>query len=277
MNESHVELTEDKRQDGDFQKLDKKSPTNPLSGRQVLKQKREYHDSTKEDDSDSRSLDERVTKQKSAKLNPKILIAAITGAALLLVVCSVGGLSMKKAKEEEAARHAEELLQEEEEQSFSYTAEEKEALRLVGYTGDEIETFEFEQKDAQSIVDEAEEARQEKYEEEVKPFFDGASEEFKELYDDTWYGQKEIQVDEDTSSYGYYNKNLNVDYEKLPPRGHQLFIKLYLRNGDAVFMTVTPERYLELPDSGNMVVAMKYTKLGNGTSIITGMEEIITD
>ncbi len=87
-------------------------------------------------------------------------------------------------------------------------------------------------------------------------------------------GQADLTYDEDTTQYGYYYEVMNVDYIKLPAKGHQLFIKFFLENGDAVFMTVTPERYLELKESGNIVVRVSYTQTADGKRIITDMIEI---
>ena len=39
-------------------------------------------------------------------------------------------------------------------------------------------------------------------------------------------------------------------------------------------MTVTPERYLELKESGNIVVRVSYTQTADGKRIITDMIEI---
>lgn len=157
---------------------------------------------------------------------------------------------------------------------FEYTNQEKEALRLAGYTGREIEEFEFLEKDANTLVEKAAEDRKKQYEKEILPYFNAASDEFKELWENSWLGQADLVYDQDTTQYAYYYEVMNVDYVKLPAKGHQLFIKFFLENGDAVFMTVTPERYLTLKDSGNIVIKVSYTQTADGKRIITDTKEI---
>jgi len=203
-----------------------------------------------------------------------ILIGFVIVCLLVVGIMCIYRAGVKKRAAEEAKR-AEELLQQEAEAVFEYTAEEKEQLRLCGFTGDEIENMEFEHQEASKVIEDMEKKRKEQYEKEIKPFFDGASDEFKDVYNNTWYGQKDFVVDSDVAGYAYFNENMNVDYEKLPPKGHQLYLKYYLSNGDACFMTVTPERYLELSDSGNIVISVEYTKMPNGKRVITRATEII--
>ena len=46
----------------------------------------------------------------------------------------------------------------------------------------------------------------------------------------------------------------NCRYTKVPPKGGELFIKLILKNGDALFYNVHPEKYEQLDQEGNMVI-----------------------
>ena len=223
------------------------------------------------------STEERGIQKKSkiTLINPIVLLVGFVLVCLLVVgIMFIYKAGVKKRAAEEAKR-AEELLQQETEVIFEYTAEEKEQLRLCGFTGDEIENMEFEHQEASKVIEDMKKKRQEQYEKEMKPFFDGASDEFKAVYYNTWYGQKDFVVDSDVEGYAYFNENMNVDYEKLPPKGHQLFLKYYLSNGDACFITVPPERYIELSDSGNIVISVEYTKMPNGKRVITRATEII--
>lgn len=204
-----------------------------------------------------------------------ILVGIIVGVVLVVIIAVVCTMSYKKKKEEEERLKAEALLAEEQEEEFKYTDAEIQSLRDAGYTGDEIELFEFDRKSAQELIEKAKAERQEMYEREILPYFDAASDEFKELYEDTWVGQGELEFDSDVDQYTYHQTTLNVDYEKIDPTGRQLFLKLHLKSGICCFMTVTPERYLELDDSGNIVVSIYYTKTGDGAMIITDITEII--
>ena len=104
---------------------------------------------------------------------------------------------------------------------------------------------------------------------------DNASPEYKELMSKTWLGQEEMYLSEDVDSYAYYMETLNLDYEKLEPRGNQLYLKVFFNNGKAFFMTVTPQRYIELRERGNIVVKLEYTKTAAGQFIITNITEVI--
>lgn len=157
--------------------------------------------------------------------------------------------------------------------AFSYSIEELAALRTNGYTADEVEYYKSLEIPAESLVYDAQIKRQELYEEEIAPYMDAASDEYKELAADTWVGQEEFKLQTDIGDYRYYTEVWNVDYKKLPARGNQLFIKLTVEDGSAVFMNVTPEQYLRLNDSGNIVVTVKYTKMGNGGRVVTDVWE----
>lgn len=211
-----------------------------------------------------------ISQNKALLIGVVILIGALVSA---IVIVSSNNRAKQLAEEEK--RRAEELLQEIEVEVFEYSTEEKEALRLAGFTGDEIELFEFEEQDASELVTKEEEKRIALYEEEIKPYFDGASSEFKEMYENTWVGQKDVVIPKNQSGNMNYEETYNVDYEKLPSKGNQLWIKYYLSEKSICFMNVTPERYVELADSGNIVVKVRFTKLSDGTRIITSSQEII--
>ena len=65
-----------------------------------------------------------------------------------------------------------------------------------------------------------------------------------------------------------------MDYEKLPPKGYQLFIKVYLNADSVFFMDISPERWVNMEETGNIVVNIQYTLTGDGKRIITGATEI---
>ncbi len=156
---------------------------------------------------------------------------------------------------------------------FQYTVEELAELRVNGYTVDEVETYEALEIPAGSLITDAELKRKELYEREIAPYLDAASDEYKELAADTWVGQTEFQLNDDVAAYRFHTEVWNVDYKKLPSRGNQLFLKLTLEDGRVLFMAVTPEQYLGLSESGNIVVQVRYTTLGDGTQVVTQIVE----
>lgn len=211
--------------------------------------------------------------------NKKLLILGlgIAGIVILIIVAVTLASVFAKNKAKRDAERAEDLLIDEDEyvEEFKYTDEEKSALRAAGFTGDDIELNEFDEIPAQTLLEKAHAEREALYEKEILPYFDAASDEFKELYEDTWIGQGELEYDTDVDNYSYMNTTINVDYEKLPARGRQLFIKLHLKSGISCFMYIAPDRYMELEDSGNIVVKVEYVKTGKGEMIITNLTEII--
>lgn len=207
---------------------------------------------------------------------PMVLLGIGLAVVVVLVTVVVFGSVSAKKKAEEDWQHAEDLLEEEETYVFTYDADEIYDLRLAGYTGFEIDEFQEDERDVQELVKAAEAARYARYEEEILPYFNSASDEFKLLWRDTWVGQDDFDLDYSKEYYDYVIDTVNVDYEKLPPKGHQLFIKYFLKHdSNACFMTVTPERYAELDSSGNIVLKIEYAITDDGTKVITDAYEVI--
>lgn len=159
--------------------------------------------------------------------------------------------------------------------AFTYTEEELENLRRVGYTGTEIDNFALEEKPAQELIEAAEKAREEYLEETIEPYYKGRSEKFKKLEASTWVGLEEVEdgalpdSDEDFWNISKTNVTINTDYEKVEPRGHQLFIKIYINDekDDWVYYQCTMNEYHQLKDSGNIIViAKKHTFTTEDTS-----------
>lgn len=157
--------------------------------------------------------------------------------------------------------------------AFQYSIEEREVLRANGYTADDIERFEVEERDPVQLVEEAKAARKAVYDEEIKPYLDGASPKFNELKELTWLGTGEMSSTILSSEEGQYEQRLgayNCDYKKIPAYGSQLFVKLTLMDfdGKEIFMTVTPDRYNELSDTGNIVVTIDYYLYSDGSILV---------
>lgn len=205
----------------------------------------------------------------------KLIIAGSVIGGIVFLVCF--GLGFHYITKDRGTAWMQEI-EEGELPTFEYSAEERAILRENGYTGDDIERFEVEERDYRSLVKEAEEARKLKYETEILPYLDGASPQYKELERLTWLGTGDMSSVILTSSEGQYEQrygSYNCDYVKLPAKGSQLFIKLTLMdfNNKEIFMTVTPERYNELQDTGNIVVTIEYYRYSDGSILVHSVYE----
>jgi len=77
------------------------------------------------------------------------------------------------------------------------------------------------------------------------------------------------------STYQNGTTVLNLDYEKVGCYGKQCWLKVYLNEESTFFIFVTPKRYTELKDSGNIVLSLEFTNIGDTQrSVITGWSEI---
>lgn len=146
--------------------------------------------------------------------------------------------------------------------AFMYTEEEVKSLRAAGYTGDEIEAYQYMEKDVQELLDEAAKEQQEYVDMFVKPLLDETSDAYKKNLRDTWLGLEERTDIADFSDYLFVNSETkNLDFEKVPVRGNQIFLKIYLddvNHDDYFFMSCDPKRYAQLGDSGNIVITYQY-------------------
>lgn len=163
--------------------------------------------------------------------------------------------------------------EQESENMISYSDDEIKQLRDAGYTGSEIEKFASQGLRVTVKIAEAKAEQRQFFEENLKDYLDGKSEKYKELETYTWLGQSELIYDSNNKD-SWNNKEIvkNCDYVKVPARGYQTFLRIEIQDGKYAFMLVRPERYEELPQSGNIVVYMKYYATGD-TTIIYHIEE----
>lgn len=157
---------------------------------------------------------------------------------------------------------------------FSYTDEEKQQLRAWGYTGDEIE----EHESNETPVDELVAASRQEQEEARATLSNPESPEYQALLNNTWLGQQALTIpayEEGVSETAihYDTHTLNADYEKVPAHGHSLLLKVYLEDGSYAFMECPLLRYMQLADSGNIVVSYQTATI-NGATIVSGMKEV---
>lgn len=201
-------------------------------------------------------------------------IGIIAGIVIILIVAVFAFSSISKNKEEEVPDWLEEV--EEGVGEFEYTDSEIQLLRDNGYTGDEIERFQIEERDAYELAEEAEESRQAKYKSEIQPYLDGKSAKYKQLESYTWLGTGEMDktILKKNSSYEYYTGSYNCDYTKVPAYGAQLYLKLEIKELKTVaFMNIDADRYIQLSKKGNIVVKIDFHKYDNGSILITDITE----
>lgn len=278
----------------------------PIYGQGDTYEEEEIED-TEETVEESEEADEKPAKQKkSFSVNPKIIGLSCAGVALVLIIGAVliwSGVQKDKAQQqanadavfqnlkdqEELQERNPELFEENKEtpaeqqpvvkqSSVSYSKKEVEALRLWGYTADEIEISSRDGIPAKTLVDQAKFDRQLAQKEALDAVRDTASPEYQELLNKTWLGGAPLNLDAVDPNVIYNNtsRKMNVDYEKCGAQGSQLFLKLYLDDGTAAFMTVTPNRWKELNDSGNIVVEVTWREAGE-LRIVTDVHEVRVD
>lgn len=200
-----------------------------------------------------------------AKDNSKLLIIIFLALVVVIVAIVIalkftGGSTEDNSlvKESEGDMSSIEYI----EPVFAYTEDEIALLRTVGYTGTEIEENQANGISAQSLIDTATAEQEAWIQEFVAPLYDTASEDYKQNLQSTWLGLTErFDVAEYLDSIVQQSVTRNLDFEKITVQGNQIFLKIYLdanSHDDYFFMSVTPKRYLELPDSGNIVVVYEY-------------------
>ena len=141
----------------------------------------------------------------------------------------------------------------------SYKLDDIKVLRKWGYTANELEVASRDGISAKALVEQAKKDREAAQREALKVVSDTASPEYQNLLNMTWLGGEPLDLTGVDPNIVYNTETWteNVDYEKCGAQGTQLFIKLYLDDGTAAFMAVTPGRYVELADSGNIVVNLE--------------------
>lgn len=166
----------------------------------------------------------------------------------------------------------------------TYTEEQIEMLKRLGYTGDEIEVAANNYLDYEALVETAQARIDEEALAALKRMSDQSSEEFQYLLNYSIYSMPYVEFTSREGEFLGYNQPgsyiVNADYEKLDTYGYQLFIKIKIANATYAYMPVTPERWDTMPATGNIVVRVNYVRYGtvenNGVYITSIVEQDIT-
>lgn len=239
--------------------------------------------------------------KRSFSFNPKLIAIIACGVVLvIIIVLLLGFVTSKrdaKAQQEMNDKIYQDILAQEElkanmpsepvvaettpvvqQSSVSYSQKEISALRLWGYTADEIELASRDGIAAKTLVAQAKHDRELAQKEALDAVSDTASPEYQAILNKTWLGGTPLDMStvEPGRIYNRETATVNVDYEKCGAQGNQLFLKLILDDGSSAFMYITPSRWVELPESGNIVVTIARMEAG-GLSIITDIQEVRVD
>lgn len=242
----------------------------------IFKQGAEYVDSTHDTDSEAEEENQSPKKQ----IPKAFILPLFVGCALVLIACIV--LLSKFSKQtppvepapsasivEGGAEYWEQF-----DAVFRYTDEERALLRSWGYTGSEIEAGELAETPAGELVAASKQAQEEARATLSNP----ESPEYQALLNDTWLGQQLINlpayVEGETEGSIFYNTyTYNADYEKIPAHGNNLFLKVYMPDKSYAFMECPILRYMQLPESGNIVVQYQTATIDNQV-IVYNMTEV---
>lgn len=160
----------------------------------------------------------------------------------------------------------------------------QEELRKLGYTGDEIEMAMSSGQNLEDLRNAAMALRDQEAIEAIDRMADHESDEFKYLlnysifhFPKTEYIPHSTDPSVNNISMPKGSYIVNADYEKLDTYGMQLYLKVKIANDTFVYMTVLPDRWETLPDTGNIVVSVSYENYGveGSTQIwITDVKEV---
>lgn len=164
------------------------------------------------------------------------------------------------------------------------TSEASVLLKSYGYTGDEIEMAQQLGLSTEQLVTAAQAVMDQRNAESLERMSDHASKEYQTMHEYSIFSMpKHKFVETEYTGENVYEEKsftVNADFEKVPTYGNQLMLKVKVANNLYGFMVVDPERFQDLPKSGNMVVevkGIKYGKTANNTIFyITDISEVDT-
>ena len=103
---------------------------------------------------------------------------------------------------------------------------------------------------------------------------ESANEQYNYVLSNTYLGLPPQNFVEEDTNRDYVTYTENADYWKMPLQGWQPTIKIRLSNDAVIYMHVTPARYEELNDNGNMNIRYDYIYY-KGVKSVMNVTEII--
>ena len=153
-------------------------------------------------------------------------------------------------------------------------------LQLYGYTADEIELAKQFGIEPNLLIENAKLRQTNSVKEMIKQLSNTGSISYQNLANMTYLGQEyasapidQTKIDPTKAKVQEAEETINCSYEKCPTYGAQLFLKCKVLNGVYVWYAVTPQRWVQLPSTGSIMLKVKYVFYGDGT-YITDIEEV---
>lgn len=156
--------------------------------------------------------------------------------------------------------------------------EEYQLLRKYGYNADEISLALEWGFDINALVEASMALQDEASKESLQRVSDTAGEEYKTLLHSTYLGQPEITVDDQRGVPAeelvseVKIQTINADYTKCQTRGVQLLLKCKIGDNTYFWYPVTPQRWVTLPDAGNIVLELTLSYYGDDVFVIDATE-----
>lgn len=220
--------------------------------------------------------DEEYGSESGNKKKIIVIVCAIVFAliCIIVIVASLAGKGKDKEVEEQSTEVVEQpvyddfIIEEEPVQNFlavTYDFEQVQQLRAAGATQEQIDEWQVTGVDYNYVYLTMLDRYYGWQLSNVLPTYDMASPEYKAVIDQTWMSlplRSDIAEWTEDKYLAYsYDAQQNLDYEKIPPYGNQLFLKVYLdadTHDSWFFLNITPQEWNMLDDSGNVVVDYTY-------------------
>jgi len=219
------------------------------------------------------------------------LITAVTGGAIfaIVILIIVVALMFNKDAAPEDAPVVEEVpdyswMYEEEAKPdpepifvFTYPEDTYVSLRAAGFTARQIEELEALRADVTPYLKKAAENKKEWAAEQFKALLrnseDSTDLQYTYLMGNTYLGLQPQEIDINSSDYSVVSYKEVVNYWKMPMQGWQPTIKVRLKSGEILYFQVTPQRYVNLDDSGSIAITYTVSEI-YGARFITDVKEV---
>ena len=256
----------------------------------------EYEDGEEFDDEDEDEDDGRETVNTIFGLPKKLVFIGAAGVFVLVALFAVTSI-MKKPKGDVEAEESTEAYTEEPVQTYDefmaeggyegdeysdgsqempqqtvndilITDEDAAKLSTYGYTGSEIELAKEYGISVDDMIANAQSRQEASVRATIRKLSDTGSIEYQNLINQTYLGQEKNKepVDQtkvDNPTYYETSQIINADYVKCPTYGLQLQLKCKVYDGVYIWYQVTPERWVSLPQSGNIVLSITLRHYGD--------------